>query len=100
VIHYSATYPDQDLSAADIDRMHRGRTPPFRCIGYHWVIRGGGTVEPGRPEIELGAHVAGQNTGKIGICWADGLERASVPRVGVGNMTPAHEASLRRGRRR
>jgi hypothetical protein len=69
VIHYSTTYPDQDLTAADIDRMHRARTPPFRCIGYHWFIRRDGTAEEGRPEIEQGAHVIGQTVGKIGICW-------------------------------
>jgi N-acetylmuramoyl-L-alanine amidase len=94
VIHYSATYPDQDLSAADIDRMHRARTPPFRSIGYHWFIRRDGTVEPGRPETEQGAHVIGQNAGKLGICWAGGLERASGAQVGVNNMTRAQEQSL------
>jgi N-acetylmuramoyl-L-alanine amidase len=53
VTHYSDTYPDQDLTAADIDRMHRARTPPFRSIGYHWFIRRDGTIETGRPETEL-----------------------------------------------
>jgi N-acetylmuramoyl-L-alanine amidase len=83
VVHYSATYPDWDLTAADIDRMHRARTPPFRCIRYHYFIRRDGTVEQGRPEHELGAHVAGQNAGKLGICWAGGLERGSGSGVGV-----------------
>ena len=94
VIHYSATFPDWDITAADIDRMHRARTPPFAKIGYHWFIRRDGTVEPGRPEHELGAHVAGQNRGKLGICWAGGLERASGASAGVNNMTPEQEASL------
>lgn len=94
VIHYFATYPDQDITAADIDRMHRVRTPAFRCIGDHWFIRRDGTVETGRAETEQGAHVIGQNAGKIGICWAGGLKRASGPRVGVNNMTPAQEQSL------
>lgn len=59
VVHYSATYPDWNLTAADIDRMHRARTPPFARIGYHYFIRRDGTVETGRSEDELGAHVAG-----------------------------------------
>ena len=29
VLHYSATYPDQDITAADIDKMHRARVQPF-----------------------------------------------------------------------
>jgi N-acetylmuramoyl-L-alanine amidase len=94
VIHYSAAYADQERTAADIDRMHRARTPPFRCIGYHYFIRRDGTVEPGRPEHELGAHVVGQNAGKLGICWAGGLERGSGSVVGVNTMTSAQEASL------
>ncbi|WP_424931878.1 N-acetylmuramoyl-L-alanine amidase [Amaricoccus macauensis] len=94
VIHYSATYPDQNLTAADIDRMHRARTPPFRCIGYHLFIRRDGSVETGRTETEQGAHVIGQNAGKIGICWAGGLERDSGAHVGVNNMAPTQEESL------
>jgi hypothetical protein len=74
--------------------MHRARTPPFRSIGYHWFIRRDGTLEVGRSETEQGAHVVGQNTGKIGICWAGGLERTSGAKVGVNNMTPAQETSL------
>lgn len=57
MIHYSATYPDRDVTAADIDRIHRARTPPFRATRYHFFIRRHGTVEPGCAETELGAHV-------------------------------------------
>ncbi|WP_424934796.1 hypothetical protein [Amaricoccus macauensis] len=67
VIHYSATCPDQEITAADNDRMHRARTPPFRCIDYHWFIRRDVTVEASRPVAEQGARVLGQNAGKIGI---------------------------------
>lgn len=53
-----------------------------------------GTLEPGRAEHDLGTHVAGQNTGKLGICWAGGLERGSSPGVGVNNMTAVQEQRL------
>lgn len=92
VVHYSATYADQNMTAADIDRMHRARG--FRKIGYHRFIRRDGTVEIGRPYSEVGAHVGGQNSGKIGICWAGGLERATGPNVGVDNRTAAQTDAL------
>ncbi len=46
IIHCSATRAGQDFTAADIDRWHRQRG--FRSIGYHFVIRLDGTIEPGR----------------------------------------------------
>lgn len=91
VLHYSATYPDQDLTAADIDAMHRKRG--FARIGYHFFIRRDGTVERGRAENELGAHVAGHNTGSLGICCAGGIERATGPNVGVDNRTNAQKTA-------
>lgn len=92
VVHYTATYEDQLLTAADIDKMHRQRG--WKMIGYHWIIRRDGTVEQGRPENMTGAHVGGQNTGKIGISWIGGLNRATGPDKGVDNRTDAQKASL------
>ena len=95
VVHYSATFEDQDISAADIDRWHKAKG--WNGIGYHYVIRRGqfdGRIERGRPENMIGAHVYRQNTGKIGICWIGGVNRATGKDVGVNNMTPAQEVSL------
>lgn len=92
VIHYSATYPDQDTTRADIDHMHKQRG--FREIGYHWFIRRDGTLEEGRAEGTLGAHVRGHNHNTIGICFAGGLDRETGPNVGVWNPTPAQEATM------
>jgi len=91
VMHYSATYPDQDIGAAEIDKWHRERG--FARIGYHWVIRRNGTIEAGRPENVTGAHVRGMNTGKIGVCVVGGLDRAKGANVGVDNRTPAQIAA-------
>lgn len=87
VLHYSATYADQNITAADIDKMHKERG--WKGIGYHWFIRRDGTVEEGRPESQVGAHVGGQNTGKIGICCAGGLDHATGPNKGADNRTRA-----------
>lgn len=92
VVHYSATYPDQNTTIADIDRMHRARG--FNGPGYHWFYRRNGMEEQGRPESVVGAHVGGQNSGKLGLCWEGGIERASGPNVGVNNMTAEQEKAL------
>src|SRR5690606_4621827 len=92
VVHYSATYADQNLTVKDIDKMHRDRG--WQMVGYHYVIRRDGVVEQGRPESMVGAHVGGQNTGKIGICCIGGLERATGPNKGVDNRTPQQIESL------
>lgn len=92
VIHYSATYPDAHVDRNVIDRWHRDRG--FREVGYHWIITRDGTLQEGRPEGTLGAHVRGHNSSTIGICWAGGLERATGPEVGVWNPTPEQEACL------
>lgn len=91
VLHYSATYEDQNLTVADIDRMHKARG--WKGVGYHYVIRRDGTVDKGRPETQVGAHVGGQNSGKIGICCIGGLNRATGPNKGVDNRTPAQIAA-------
>lgn len=91
VLHYSATYPDQDLGVADIRKMHLARG--FNDVGYHYVIKRDGTVQKGRPDHVVGAHVAGHNTGSIGICCIGGLERATGSNVGVDNRTDAQKAA-------
>ena len=92
VYHYSATYPDQDWGVAEMTRMHKARG--FRTVGYHYVIRRDGTVEKGRGEREIGAHVKGYNTGSIGICCIGGIERATGPNIGVDNRTEAQKRAL------
>ena len=94
VIHYTATYPDQDVTAAMVRDWHLARN--FRDIGYHYLIRRDGTVERGRPEDQAGAHVAGHNANTLGVAWAGGLERATGPNVGVWNPTPAQEDAMGR----
>ena len=55
VIHCSAVRPDQTSSAAQIDSWHRQRGWKLG-IGYHYVVRRNGEIEPGRPEWMVGAH--------------------------------------------
>ena len=55
-----------DTTVADITRWHVARG--WTTIGYHFVVRRDGTIEPGRPTTQQGAHVRGLNHCSIGIC--------------------------------
>ena len=78
VVHCSAVKPDQTSSAAQIDTWHRQRG--FHLgIGYHYVIRRNGEIEPGRPEWMVGAHCLNHNAHSIGICYEGGLDARGQP---------------------
>lgn len=89
VVHCSASQAKSNLSAKDIDRMHRQRG--FLKIGYHYVIKRDGTVEAGRPETEVGAHVEGYNSVSLGICMVGGIDAKGKPE---DNFTLDQYASL------
>ncbi|MDR2038634.1 MAG: N-acetylmuramoyl-L-alanine amidase [Bacteroidales bacterium] len=72
ILHCSATKEGQSFTAKDIDQWHKQRG--WKSIGYHYVILIDGTVQPGRPESETGAHTVGQNSHSIGICYIGGLD--------------------------
>ena len=89
IVHCSAVQPDQTSSAAQIDTWHRDRGWKFG-IGYHYVIRRNGEIEPGRPEWMVGAHCVNHNSHSIGVCYEGGLDIRGQPR------TAEQKASLRR----
>lgn len=89
VVHCSATPADRDLSVVDIDRMHRDRG--FLKVGYHFVIRRDGIVQPGRKLTERGAHVEGHNATSVGICLIGGVTPKLRPQA---NFTPEQYAAL------
>jgi len=71
---------EQHSAAQVIDGWHKARGFERRAyniskfngglhhIGYHYVIDTDGNTEPGRHELEMGAHVKGHNAHSIGIC--------------------------------
>ena len=97
VIHCSAVRPDQTSSAAQIDNTHRKDNHWKFGIGYHYVVRRNGEVEPGRPEWMVGAHchVEGKthNLHSIGVCYEGGLDIRGQP---DDTRTAEQKASLRR----
>ena len=72
-IHCSASVPDIKTNAATLDRWHRNRG--FFMIGYHFVIKTDGTIEKGRDEDSIGAHVEGYNARSIGVCLVGGVDK-------------------------
>ena len=67
VIHCADTPADMDIGAETIRKWHTEERK-FDDIGYHWVIRRDGTLDPGRA-IELqGAHAVAVNGTSVGIC--------------------------------
>ena len=94
VIHCSAVRPDQTSSAKEIEKWHKDRG--FNGIGYHYVVRRNGEIEPGRPESVIGAHchVKGQNHNKhsIGVCYEGGYDIRGQP---ADTRTEAQKAAMR-----
>lgn len=80
VVHCSATPNGRWVSTLDIDQWHAARgfkrqgewrarqNAQLGSIGYHFVIYTNGAIATGRHLVEIGAHVAGNNRGSIGIC--------------------------------
>ena len=79
VVHCSAVRPDQSSSAAQIDSWHRKERHWKLGIGYHYVVRRDGTIEPGRPEEQIGAHCLNHNAHSIGVCYEGGLDIRGQP---------------------
>ncbi len=71
-VHASATQPKMDVGVKEIRQWHRAQG--WTDIGYHYVIRRDGTLEVGRPEDVVGAHVSGFNNNSIGICLVGGVD--------------------------
>ncbi|MGR3967840.1 lysozyme [Pseudomonas sp. 910_23] len=77
VIHCSATGPKSDIGKREITQWHLKRN--FVTIGYHYVIRRDGSIEVGRRETEIGAHVAGHNSNSVGVCMVGGVDTQGKP---------------------
>ena len=70
VVHTAATPGHSiDISAAAIREYHI-QEKGWADIGYHFVVRFDGTIEKGRDEHTMGAHVEGFNSKSLGICFS------------------------------
>lgn len=91
VIHCSATDPKFNIGVAEIRDWHVFDNG-WSDIGYHYVIRRDGTVEEGRKESTIGAHVQGHNRHSVGICMVGGVSGPS--KVPTSNFSRAQWGAL------
>ena len=90
IIHCSATKPSMDIGADEITDWHvKGNG--WSDIGYHYVIRRDGSIEPGRDLKKDGAHAKGHNKDTIGICLVGGVNDKGTPQ---DNFTPNQYETL------
>lgn len=99
IVHCTATRaewwagrPTAD-KVAEVRQWHV-RDRGWRDIGYHFLIDRDGTVATGRPLDQVGAHVAGHNTGTIGISLFGGHGGATTDKF-EDNFTSEQDAALR-----
>lgn len=75
VLHHAAS---TDCSVEDVHRWHK-EDNGWSGIGYHLFIRKDGTIHRGRPMNTVGAHVYGENSDSIGICFEGNFEIEKMP---------------------
>ena len=98
VVHCTATRPDfmegkpTSAKVAEVKRWHLANG--WSDIGYHFLVDRDGTVATGRPVSVTGAHVAGHNTGTIGISLFGGHGSAETDKF-ADHFTPAQDEALR-----
>jgi N-acetylmuramoyl-L-alanine amidase len=72
VVHCTATPEGKTFTAKDINLWHKQKG--WSGIGYHYVIALDGSIESGRPEHQIGAHVQGYNDNSLGIVYVGGCD--------------------------
>ena len=95
IIHCSATPEGKDFTVQQIRQWHTTPKPKgngWRDIGYHFVIYRDGSVHPGRPVEQIGAHTSGHNANSIGVCYIGGC--APDGKTPKDTRTPAQRAAL------
>lgn len=89
IVHCTATPEGRDVTVADVRAWHKAQG--WSDIGYHALVRLDGTIEAGRPERLIGAHVIGHNTGTLGVVYAGGVGADWQPK---DTRTDAQKAGL------
>lgn len=78
IIRCAATPEGKDYTVEQIRQWHTSPKPKgngWKDIGYHFVIYRDGSVHPGRPIEQIGAHTSGYNANSIGICYIGGCAK-------------------------
>ena len=78
IIHCTATPEGREHDVEDIRRWHLDRG--WSDIGYHYLIKIDGTIEPGRPLERPGAHCKNRNRHSIGVVYVGGADAELKPK--------------------
>jgi hypothetical protein len=79
VIHHSVIYDNDDLtSVQDVQALHQ-TDRAWADVGYHFLVGKGGSIYEGRDLQVRGTHVAGYNTGSVGVCLLGNTSVDGVP---------------------
>lgn len=90
IVHCTATPEGRHHTVQDIDKWHKdGRG--WSGIGYHFVVYLDGSIHEGRDINKTGAHVAGRNTGTIGVVYVGGVTAEGAAK---DTRTPEQKAAL------
>lgn len=92
VVHWTANFIDQDITAEDVNRVHIARG--FDEIGYHFLILRDGSLQIGRNINKPGAHALRRNEYSIGISFVGGINLTSSEAARLGG----YEAVANNGR--
>lgn len=91
-IHCAATPRGKPFTAAQISAMDKARADLGNQIAYHYVYELDGKETQTLRHDQRGAHVAGHNTGNLGICYVGGvLEDGKTP---ADTRTDAQKAAM------
>ena len=88
-IHCAATPEGRDVAAETIAAWDRAR---FGQESYHHIVTLDGTDHVRLADAARGAHVAGHNSGNIGVCYVGGCDAQMRPK---DTRTAAQRACLR-----
>lgn len=86
IIHCSATENGKSVTVDTIRGWHEARG--FTDIGYHFVIYTDGSVVPGRPVEQVGAHALHYNANSIGICLVGGVDSSKGKKTTEEKQNP------------
>lgn len=87
-IHCAATPEGRHVAADQITAWDKAK---FGQTSYHWVVELDGSMHRTLRDDQKGAHVGGNNTGNIGICYVGGVDKKGNPK---DTRTDAQKKSL------
>lgn len=70
-IHCAATPEGRDVKPATIEEWDIAK---FGQKSYHWIVTLDGSMHKSLADNRKGAHVGGNNSGNIGVCYVGGMD--------------------------